>query len=381
MQEKDLKSGNMDKIGNDKMIKLDSPRVWRTYTGGRRLNRLHGNCDGKVSQYPEEWIMSVVNARNAGISSEQEDGMNHLPDYDNQTLKALIESAPYYYLGEKHVEKYGSFPGVLVKIIDSAERLTVQVHPDREMARRLFGSEYGKTECWHILDDTPVRGVKPYVYMGFKPGITKERWKELFFHQDVNGMLNAMHKIEVKKGDTILIKGGVPHAIGEGCFLMEIQEPTDYTIRVERVTPRGFVIDDGMCHQGIGFEKMFECFSYKGVTCEEALEKWFVRPNVQSEMPGGRIVTLIGYDSVPFFQLERIEVTDKLAVNEVDRFSGIYILKGKGKIISKGNVRKVEAGEQFFLPAGVGMWEAEADKENSLMIMRFMGPELREMQD
>lgn len=268
---------------------MDAPRVWRTYTGGRRLERLYGCCDGKVSQFPEEWIMSVVSARNPGREGDPEDGMSHLPDYGGCTLKELLELDPAYYLGEKHAKRYGAFPGVLVKLIDSSERLTVQVHPDRERARRLFHSEYGKTECWHILDDTPNQGIRPYVYLGFRPGITRERWKELFFRQDIDGMLASIHKMEVKKGDTILIPGGIPHAIGEGCFLMEIQEPTDYTIRVERTTPKGLVIDDRLCHQGIGFEKMFDCFSYEGVTRKEALERWFVRPLVQLEKPEGRV--------------------------------------------------------------------------------------------
>lgn len=54
----------------------------------------------------------------------------------------------------------------------------------------------------------------------------------------------------------------MPHAIGAGCFLVEIRAPTD-TIRVERTTPSGFAVADSMCHQGLGFEKMFECFHYE----------------------------------------------------------------------------------------------------------------------
>ena len=78
-------------------------------------------------------------------------------------------------------------------------------------------------------------------------------------------MLEWMHCIEVHKGDTVLIQGGVPHAIGAGCFLAEIQEPTDYTVRTERITPSGLKVADTMCHQGLGFQKMFDCFHYEGV--------------------------------------------------------------------------------------------------------------------
>lgn len=364
----------MKKIQNDIPIRLDSPRVWRTYTGGKRLGQLHGSLEEGGSQYPEEWIMSVVAARNSGCTCNQEEGMSRLPDYENRTLKELIESAPSYYLGRQHAENYGSQPGVLVKLIDSAERLTVQVHPDKEKAHRLFQSEFGKTECWHILDDTPVHGVKPCVYIGFKPGITLAKWKSLFERQDIPGMLEAMHRIEVKKGDTILIEGGVPHAIGESCFLMEIQEPTDYTIRVERMTPAGFMIDDRMCHQGLGFEKMFECFSYEGITREEAMERWFINPVIQKAEPGGEILTLVGYKATPFFCLEKIKVTGAVEIENASSFSGIYVLKGRGTLICTGGKTNVRTGEQYFLPAGVGKWNIEADEGEMLTLMHFMGP-------
>ena len=87
-------------------------------------------------------------------------------------------------------------------------------------------------------------------------------------------MLSCLHKVPVKKGDTFIIRGGVPHGIGAGCFLVEIQEPTDYTIRTERVTPSGLPVADAMCHQGLGFEKMFDCFDYQGYSLAELQKKY-----------------------------------------------------------------------------------------------------------
>ena len=109
-----------------------------------------------------------------------------------------------------------------------------------------------------------IDGEKPCIYFGFKEGITREYWKKVFDEQDIPKMLDCLHEIEVAPGETWLIEGGVPHAIGAGCFLMEIQEPTDFTIRTERSTPSGFQIADSMCHQGIDFDNMFECFLYDG---------------------------------------------------------------------------------------------------------------------
>lgn len=365
-----------DGIRNDFLLRLDSPRAWRTYTGGALIDTLHGAKEGKVSNFPEEWIMSVVSARNAGREEVKEEGMSHLPEYGNITLKELIGSAPSFYLGEKHAKKYGAQPGVLVKLIDSGERLTVQVHPDREQALKLFGSNYGKTESWHILDTRMAEDGPACIYIGFKPGITRERWKELFDSQDIPGMLSWLHRIEVHKGDTILIRGGVPHAIGAGCFLAEIQEPTDYTIRVEKVTPSGLAVADKMCHQGLGFDKMFDCFHYEGVTEEEAVKRWFIRPRIAGNQDGGRVTTILGYDATPLFCLEKIEVERAMDIKGADIFSGIYVLNGSGTVRANGNERKVKRAEQYFIPAGTGDWRVEAENGEGLTMLRFMGPKV-----
>ena len=83
----------------------------------------------------------------------------------------------------------------------------------------------------HPRPGAKLNGEKPCIYLGFKRGVTRERWKELFDKQDLDGMLDSLERFDVKAGDTILIEGGMPHAIGAGCFLVEIQEPTDFTIR------------------------------------------------------------------------------------------------------------------------------------------------------
>ena len=364
----------IDGIRNDFPLRLDSPRAWRTYTGGALIDTLHGEKEGKVSNFPEEWIMSVVSARNAGREEVKEEGMSHLLEYGNITLKELIEGAPSFFLGERHAQKYGAQLGVLVKLIDSGERLTVQVHPDREQALKLFGSSYGKTESWHILGTRMAEDQPACIYIGFKPGITRERWKELFDRQDIPGMLSWLHRIEVHKGDTILIKGGVPHAIGAGCFLAEIQEPTDYTIRVEKVTPAGLAVADEMCHQGLGFDKMFDCFHYEGVTEEEAVRRWFIRPRTAENQDGGRVSTVLGYDDTPLFCLEKIEVEFAVDIKGGDIFSGIYVLDGSGVIYANGRERKVKQAEQYFIPARTGNWRVEARKGETMTILRFMGP-------
>lgn len=333
-------------------MRLDNPRAWRTYLGGSLLDALHDKMDGEDGHFPEEWIMSVVSARNAG-REEIVEGMSHIVE-TGETLADYIAENPEAYLGASHVAKNGATPGVLIKLIDSSERLTVQVHPDRPKARELFDSAYGKTECWHILGGREMNGEKPCVYLGFKEGVTREKWKAFFDTQDLEGMLDCLYRYDVEVGDTILIEGGVPHAIGSGCFLMEIQEPTDYTIRTERTTPSGFPVADFMCHQGLGFEKMFDCFHYEDMTKEEVRNRWFIAPKTLVETEDVTIKELIGYDNTEIFKMNEVLVDGSFVeVPCGENFSGLYVLEGKGIISANGVALKVDKGQQFFIPAGL----------------------------
>lgn len=360
-----------------KPIKLSSARAWRTYLGGKLIDELHGVDEAKDSHFPEEWIMSTVSARNAGREHIKDEGLSKLDILDKDiSLKQLIDENPEDMLGESHLEKFGKQTGVLVKIIDSAERLTVQVHPDRPKALELFNSSFGKTECWHILDGREINGEPPYVYLGFKPGVTREQWKKLFDNQDIEGMLDCLHKYEVKTGDTFLIEGGVPHAIGSGCFLVEIQEPTDYTIRIERTSPSGLKIDDFMCHQGLGFEKMFDCFTYEGFTKEETFKKWNVSPFLLNESAGSREIELIGYTNTPYFRMTLVEVQNEIELQGNDVFSGLYILSGNGAIYADGEGQEIKKGEQFFVPGKVSNFMIRNNGEEAVRVLRLFGPSL-----
>lgn len=360
-----------------KPIKLSSTRAWRTYLGGKLIDELYGLSDPKDCHFPEEWIMSIVSARNKGREHIKDEGLSRLDTPNNDTtLKELIDSNPREFLGNRHFETFGNQTGVLVKIIDSAERLTVQVHPDRIKSLELFNSNYGKTESWHILGGREIDGEPPCVYLGFKPGVIKEQWEELFSTQDIQGMLNCMHKYYVQPGDTFLIEAGTPHAIGAGCFLVEIQEPTDYTIRVEQTTPSGFKLDDFMCHQGIGFEKMFDCFKYETYSREETSNKWNIVPSLLSESNDSREFELIGYQNTPYYRMTLIEAKSEIEINGDDVFSGLFIISGHATIVANGESQSIIKGEQFFIPANVSRFTIKNDGDEDFKALRFFGPKV-----
>jgi mannose-6-phosphate isomerase len=370
----------MSMIWSRQPHKLERNRVWRTYEGGRLIDEWQRTEDPEDGEMPEEWISSVITARNPGREHLSDEGLSmvELPDGSYMSLRKLIALDPEAFLGRKHVDRHGAHPGVLIKILDSSERLTIQVHPDRETAQRLFDSQFGKTEAWYILGGREINGEPPYVLFGFKPGVTREHWEELFRKQDIAGMVEALHKIEVKPGDVFIVEGGVPHAIGSGCFLVEIQEPTDYTIRIERTTPNGRVLADASCHQGIGFDRMFDCFHYDNYTEAGVLSKFRLQPEKTLDTADCEESVLIGYDNTPYFSMNSLIVYSHCILRAEGSFSSLIVLEGEGLLTWDGGELAIKQGEQLFLPAGAERIVCRSTRSGRLHLARCFPPQAEE---
>lgn len=308
------------------LYKLTSTRVFRSYYGGANIDVVTGVDSPQNSRFPEDWLASVTEAFNPDRVVAGE-GLSKTED--GKTLKDIIEANKTEMLGKDKEMK------LLFKMLDAAERLAIQVHPTIPFAKKYFNSDYGKTECWYILND---RGS---VYLGFKPGITKEYWQQLFDTQDVEGMLQALHYFQVKKGDMIFVAGGVPHAIGANCFIAELQEPTDLMVVSERITPSGVELPDVKLHGGLGFEKMMDCFVYEGMTEAEVRSKYFLKAEQIEE---GREL-LVGENITDRFRLEKITALSGHTF-QMSNYGIVLVTKGRGEI----NGMKVKMGDRFFVP-------------------------------
>ncbi|RAU99816.1 mannose-6-phosphate isomerase [Paenibacillus sp. YN15] len=352
-------------------LKLKSNRVWRTYTGGKLIDSWQQKRDAVDSEFPEEWVASTVKAQNSGREHIHEGWSQvDLPDSsEGMTLKSLVEADPASFLGAAHAACYQEQLAVLVKVLDSSERLTIQVHPDRKDAMERFQSRFGKTEAWYVLGGRQIDGEQPCIYMGFKPGITKEIWKQLFEKQAIDEMLNALHRVPINTGDVYLIEGGVPHAIGAGCFLIEIQEPTDLTLRVERTTPRGRKVPDEACHQHIGFEAMLDCFKYEARGLEKTMERYKKKRSVVSA-GGSREYELIGEKDTDRFLMNVLEVSGSYVKKHKDCFHIAIVVQGSGELRWADQFIPVQQADQFFMPAGVteATWVSQGEAELQVVL-------------
>lgn len=367
-----MKGENMKTVIPEEMffapLKVEPMRVRRTYSGGEGIDRWHGQPNQYGKTRPEEWLASVTGAVNPGFSEEPGEGLsNILWNGQELRLKALIEAYPAEMLGSTHRGEVGDTLGVLAKIIDSAERLSIQVHPDKSFSRKWFNSEYGKTECWYILDSSPVGAEQPYLLMGFRPGVTKEQWRHLYETQDIQGMIDCMHKITPKKGEVWLIEGGLPHAIGPGCFLMEIQEPTDYTMRTETTRSDGTPLPEQLIHQGAGEKGLLECFHYDTVTQAELREKHCI-PGRTVGFPGAGCWTeLVGPRQTSCFSMAAAQVNTRLDFPRQGGFAIAVVLRGSGRFETKGGCTEVVQGDQLFLPASMEAFALLSDSSEEPM--------------
>lgn len=349
-------------------LKQRNNRVWRTYGGGALIDRWKQDPEADGS-FPEEWIMSTVTAR--GNGRPEDEGMTYLETPVGEiSLKELVAADKELFLGKELADKFGT-TGVLIKMLDSNERLTIQVHPDKEYAKSKLNSVFGKTESWYILNKREIGGEPSVIYMGFKKGVTKEEWVRCFDEQDIEGMLNCLHKIEVNPGDAFMIYGGVPHAIGAGCFLMEVQEPTDYTMRVEKVTPKGLKISDELIHQGVGEPTMLECFHYDTYSYEEALEAWKVKPQLLDSSADFQLRTIFNKTHTNCFALKELDLLAKGSVCTLKANGSFYaavIYSGEGVLICDGKEYPYQQGDEFFLSAAIDEITYKSNQKSKILL-------------
>lgn len=283
------------------IYKLQPNRVHRTYLGGKRIDEFCG-ADAPEQYMPEDWTASVTSAYDADGNLE---GIGVTED--GQLLTDIIGDDNY---------------GLLVKLLNSDERLVIQAHPTVPFARQYLNSDFGKTECWYFLDCEE----DAYVLIGFKEGVTREKWEDAFKNQDIEKMLSALHKVPVKSGDFIFVKGGVPHAIGPGCFMVELQEPSDLMVVSERVTPSGRKIPDRRIDMGLPFDKMMDVYDYTPMTYEQL--KCDLMP--ESRVISNGVTEILGEATTDKFKMLRINGNCGTKIDK--KYAVAICISGNGKI-------------------------------------------------
>ena len=301
--------------------------VFKDYIwGGTKLRDEYG-FESNLEKLAEGWMLSC-----------HKDGENLIEngDFEGKTLTEVVNINPYY-LGENR-KKFEYFP-ILIKLIDAKNDLSVQVHPDNEYAMRVE-KEYGKTECWYILDcDDDAE-----LIYGFNKSITSEEFKEKIAD---NTFLETVNKVKVKKGDLFFIEAGTLHAIGKGILLAEIQQNSNTTYRVYDY---GRIGADGKPRE---------------LHVEKAIDVTNCTPPTRSTNPEGELIVRDGYSTqlltkCDLFNVEKISV-DTTYTATADNKSFVSVLVTDGNATIDGI--EIKKGDSLFIPANYGKFTVTGKSE------------------
>ncbi len=307
-------------------------RVYRIYLGGKGYHKLLGDPNTN-NFFPEEWLCSKVKAINPKYFGPR-DGVS-VVEGTNIFLDDLLKNDPRIEGNKKY--------DCLVKYLDSAIRLPMQVHPTKEFSKKYFNSEYGKTEAWLVID---VRD-NAKLYFGFKNKITKQELYDLEIKSQTKRdiMRSILNEVKPKVGDIYLIKGGLIHAIGENCTIIEIQEPTDFTIQ-----PEGYCGDYKISEEekyiGLSKDIALDCFNYDLVG-DKALDMAKVSPKIEYDIDYLK-ENLITYNDTPCFKMNRYTLNKKPL--KLSGGPSVWIvLDGSGVLYGKDYKRVLKKGDYFLL--------------------------------
>ncbi len=302
------------------------------YRGAGRIERLRGGSPAGREGRPEDWIASTTSR-----FGRDTDGMTRLAD--GSLLAGVIAEDPVAWLGAEHVARHGADPALLVKLLDAGQRLPLHAHPGRGFAAKHLASPYGKTEAWIVLEATPGASV----HLGFTREVSAAELTGWVRAQDVEAMLAATNRVPVAPGDTVLCPGGTPHAIGAGILLIELQEPTDWSVIMEW---RGFPLGPGDVTPGLPLDEALACVDRRA--CPPR------RLNAMRGRPLNRAIgSLLPEAADPFFVAERVD--SRVSGHLSPGYGVLVVTGGNGRLSTEtGSSVLISRGSTVLIPYAAG---------------------------
>ena len=287
-----------------------------TIWGGDKIGRL---CETELGKKTGElWVLSA---------RKKEDCMILNGKHKGTTLTEFLS---------RYMPDCLPFP-LLIKFIDANDRLSVQVHPNDEIAAELGGDAAGKTEMWHIIEAEDGASI---IY-GIKEGVSKDELKKAVDEGRVEEVLNY---VPVKSGDTFFIPAGLVHAIGKGILLAEVQQNSDTTYRFydygrrdAHGNTRELHIEKALTATKMLNENDIDAFRYGGKTCSEDSDiladcEYF--KVIKKDIDGSFI----------------LDIGD-------DAFCSVVCLSGKAELNYSEGTERVSSGDSFLIPCGADTLE------------------------
>ena len=301
-----------------KVLMLDGKFVDKIW-GGERL-REEFSYDIESDSVGEYWAVSAMEEFPSLIINGELAGENLIEVYKNK--KELFGDS-----------KEATFP-LLVKIIDAKDDLSIQVHPDDEMGKRVENS-LGKTECWYILNDNEssiIYGLNAKDKDEAVKLINERKWKEV------------LKEVPAKNGDFFFVPAGTVHAIKKGCLILEIQQASDVTYRLydyDRKDKDGNLRD-------LHIEKSIEAIKLNDIDNK-----------TETSVDGDLRLTKLTDNE--FFQVRKYEIKGNKSFNRDSDYLIEAVIDGAGELIVDGETYQIKKGDFFILTNLVSSYEFAGD--------------------
>jgi mannose-6-phosphate isomerase len=314
----------------------------RPYRGGAGIARFRdsGATDAAEAANntdvftPEDFVASTTEIHAGG-------GVGLTILADGTSLRDAVIADPIGFLGEEHVRRFGAETMLLVKLLDTAERLFVHYHPNDAFAAARFSGSLGKTEAWVVID--AVGGGPGYANLGFSRPVSEAEVTHWVRGRDVDDMLGAMNRIELSAGDTLLVPAGLAHAIGPGLTFVELQQPTDLSILLEYEGYNGLTAADAFL--GLDLDIALGALDRRAWDAQQLEVLTQRRGNGSHER-------LFPAEADAFFSAERLSMAGSVRLGPA--FAVLIVLEGSGILDYSGGSIPLNRGMTILTPHGAG---------------------------
>lgn len=298
-------------------------KIW----GGEKLNKLLKKSSKKAN-IGESWEISNVK----GDISIVSEGV-----YKGKSLPYIIKKHKSNIVGKRSYKAFGDKFPLLIKFIDAKEVLSIQLHPNDELAMKKHNS-FGKTEIWYVVQADE----KSNLIVGFNEKVNKNIYKK---HLKEKTLLDILNIEIVKKGDVFYIPTGRVHAIGAGVLLAEIQQTSDITYRIydwDRQDTQG------------NLRELHTEDALKAIDFEVKKE---YKTNYQSKL--NKAVNLV---ECPFFTTNIILINGEIKINHLNKDSFVIYMCVSGNVIFANNnfEIKLEFGETLLIPNSLNEFKIQS---------------------
>ena len=270
----------------------------------------------------ESWQISGVAGSETIVACGEDKG---------KTLNQLVKEQKEKLVGEENNKRFGNEFPLLIKFIDAKRDLSIQVHPNDEIAHK-HGKSRGKTEMWYALECAP----DAKLYCGLKKKITPAEYKAMV---DNDTITDALACYEVNEDDVFFIPAGRIHAIGGGCKVAEIQQTSDVTYRI------------------YDYKRKDKDGNYRELHTEKAAESidYSVQSNYRTEYQPTKNEG-VQIAECPYFTTAVYDLSEPMTLDhsELDSFVILIVVKGEGTIIADGEELEFAEGNTILLPATTG---------------------------